>query len=88
MSDYYTIRLPKIIIKLLGRLRIISKVRVYLSPIYQDCDPWHKALSMIMSYLPDPKEPHWTKKDRSKWLAAMEAVLYMLIDVDEQESDK
>jgi len=41
----------------------------------------------VFEKLPDAnKNPHWTKSERDKWIAALSALLDLYIDIDEGET--
>jgi hypothetical protein len=43
---------------------------------------WYNDLGTLMSRLPNPGNPHWTKMERDKWLGALQAMLDLLIKED------
>jgi DNA-binding MarR family transcriptional regulator len=50
---------------------------------------WYNDLGTLMSRLPKSEDiderPHWTKSERERWLTALQSMLDLLIDTDEQE---
>jgi hypothetical protein len=45
---------------------------------------WYNDLGTLMSRLPNPENAHWTKNEKDRWLAALQAMLDLLIKEDEQ----
>lgn len=43
---------------------------------------WYNDLETLMSKLPNPDSPKWTKSEKERWLAALQATLDLLIDTE------
>lgn len=47
---------------------------------------WYNNLETLMSRLPDPNNARWSKSERTRWLSALQSVLDLLIETDEESA--